>query len=331
MIDYIKSYSNYEALNEKRAKDERKLKRAERKTRKIDKLKARKKKSDEKGKEKKSKRITHRIDKKRHRIEKLANRFNNRNIEKRLKIKACKKVKSDIKTIINGLKNQDENKNSKKISNYEHDYNIIDLLIKEIRKNSNDNKIIERFLKQLKQEDVLKKVEEEFKKAEDESNISDEEISQATHGEVTSLSSNKLGIKPDELWNEIKQHYLEVKNTFKYKITKYRAPLLNTSLADESLNIVKFIQYMLNKLELDSGPEDGNFSKKTKTALLKFQEKNNLPTTGEVDIDTWKKILTLMKVEFDKNNFNIYHPKNGMSNPSPESDLLARLKKWLQL
>jgi peptidoglycan hydrolase-like protein with peptidoglycan-binding domain len=91
---------------------------------------------------------------------------------------------------------------------------------------------------------------------------------------------------------------------------------------------------MLNKLELDSGVEDGKFGKQTNSALLKFQEKNDLSSTGEVDIQTWKKILNLMGVDFDKNNFIIYNPNGSTPGPGPippTDDLMARLKKWLKL
>ncbi len=58
---------------------------------------------------------------------------------------------------------------------------------------------------------------------------------------------------------------------------------------------VKPVQRMLLCLGYDLGskPVDGSYGPKTLRAVLKYQEKNGLPTTGQVDEQTWRKFLGL--------------------------------------
>lgn len=48
-------------------------------------------------------------------------------------------------------------------------------------------------------------------------------------------------------------------------------------------NTVKIVQELLTDLGYNPGPIDGIFGKKTGIALMQFQKRNNLPSTGKID------------------------------------------------
>jgi len=335
----IKDYSTFNELNE--TKEERKLRKAARKSKRAKRLKTKQDKAEAKGKSNKASRLSRRIDKKSSRIVKLGDKFNNSKISKRLKIKAIRDVKRVVKAAISNIKrNKLNDKHSTKLEDYKSDYKILDFLIKVVRHDMG-SKDLEEYISKLKSKDVIELLEKALNKVDDESNISDQEISDATGGLVTHLPSNSdtPGID-DDIFAIIRKHFLEVKDSFKHKVTKTSAPLLNTSLVHNSLEVVKFIQYMMNKLEFDAGTEDGLYGDHTKSAVIKFQKKYNINQSGEIDDETWKKILSLIKIEFDPDSFNTYTitPEGGeggeggvVPGPLPTNDLMARLKKWLQL
>jgi len=334
-IKNFSTFNNSDELNE--TKEERKLKKAARKAKRAKKTESRKKKAESKGKTRKVKRLNKKIDKKKDRIVRLSDRFNEGKTSKRRKIKAIRSVKSVVKTAISNIKRNKVEKNNKTIiENYENDLKILDFLIKVVRHDMGDESVND-YISKLKSEDVIELLEKALEKAEDEGNISDTEIADATGGLVTHLPSNEDeghgNAADNKILDEIRKHFLDVKDTFKYKVSKNDAPLLDTSLVKESLEVVKFIQYMMNKLGYNADIEDGKYGKITKSAVIKFQKNYGLNTVGEVDTETWKKILTLLRIPYNK-DFNVYTINNiqGGVTPTPNGeDLMARLKKWLKL
>jgi len=327
MSDNIKSYSEFDdKINED--KESRKLKRAERKSKRVKRLKDKEEKAEKEGKTKKAKRKSNRIKRTKDRITGLADRFNSSKYGNRLNIRVFRKVKRKIKDILRGLKALDSNKNNKKIKDYEYDYNVVDDMIKIVRKNLGE-KELEKLLRKIKSKDVIKLLEQELLQAEDESNISDAEISTATGQEVTHLQSNAAdSINKQSVYKLIQKEFLKRKDNFKYKVTTIKAPKLSIILKDTTLEVVKFIQFMLIKLDYDLTLEDGKFGDYTEAALKEFQKNEKISETGIVDITTWKTILSLIEIDYDKYNFKIY---DITSSNGADNDLMTRLKKWLKL
>jgi len=331
----IKDFSSFDEINE--TKEERKLKRASRKAKRAEKVKKRKEKAESKGKTRKANRLDKKIDKKKTRIVRLSDKFNRSNTSKRLKIQAIRHIKSVIKKALFNLKRAGlEDKYEEKIKNYKDDYKILDFLIKVVRKDMGSD-TLEEYISKLKSPDIIELLEKALDESEDGGNISDEEISDATNGLVTSLPSNAdsagSASGTDDIFEIIRKHFLTVQDSFVNKVTTTKAPLLNTSLVKHSLEVVKFIQYMMNKLEFDADVEDGKYGNITKGAVKRFQTKYKLNVTGEVDLETWKKILTLIRIEFDPKKFSVYtaNTNGGGGVGKVDEDLMARLKKWLKL
>ena len=56
-------------------------------------------------------------------------------------------------------------------------------------------------------------------------------------------------------------------------------------------NMVQKAQRVLEDLGFNPGPIDGIWGPKTRGAVLKFQQENNLPPTGDLNTETRKKLF----------------------------------------
>jgi len=58
-----------------------------------------------------------------------------------------------------------------------------------------------------------------------------------------------------------------------------------------SHNLVQRLQRKLTELNYNPGPVDGIWGPKTRNALMKYQEENNLAITGKIDSEIKKHLL----------------------------------------
>jgi len=58
-----------------------------------------------------------------------------------------------------------------------------------------------------------------------------------------------------------------------------------------SFNMVQKAQRELKDLGFNPGPIDGKWGPKTSRAVLEFQQGNNLPATGDLNVETRKKLF----------------------------------------
>ena len=58
-----------------------------------------------------------------------------------------------------------------------------------------------------------------------------------------------------------------------------------------AFNMVQKAQRVLKDLGFNPGPIDGKWGHRTRSAVLEFQQKNNLPATGDLNVETQKKLF----------------------------------------
>ncbi|TKB45688.1 peptidoglycan-binding domain-containing protein [Thalassotalea mangrovi] len=71
---------------------------------------------------------------------------------------------------------------------------------------------------------------------------------------------------------------------------------------------VKNIQEILLRLGYNPGPDDGAFGSKTESAIIQFQEDNNLYADGIVGPTTWEALRVALEINLDEQNLSITKP-----------------------
>jgi hypothetical protein len=83
---------------------------------------------------------------------------------------------------------------------------------------------------------------------------------------------------------------------------------------------VKSVQEILEQLGYKPGPIDGRFGDKTESAVVQFQEENNLYADGIVGPNTWRTLRQALEIRLDE-----------QINPQHEHDIQADLMKWVRV
>ncbi|MCK4622041.1 MAG: peptidoglycan-binding protein [Desulfuromonadales bacterium] len=83
---------------------------------------------------------------------------------------------------------------------------------------------------------------------------------------------------------------------------------------------VKTVQEILKQLGYNPGPIDGWYGEKTESAVIQFQERNNLYADGIVGPNTWRGLHQALEIHIEE-----------QINPQVENDFQADLMDWVRV
>lgn len=109
----------------------------------------------------------------------------------------------------------------------------------------------------------------------------------------------ETGIADKETWDRIFEEYMRVTENERLAQGLFifpDSPIDYTISKGDALTLVRILQLLLLELRaiydiFEDVTENGIFDDKTETAIKDFQSANLLPITGEVDKNTWNRIV----------------------------------------